>query len=224
MNINANARKFLDKPTLVKRLTLGLLRCTEEYRPLMGNKSSPPSPTKYSDYHDGTLNDLNCIISHKFGNSCRQSLNSVSTRADEPRSEFRRRLVVRETNSATSSPQKRIFPTIKKTDSLNQVEEADLKSAAWYQEGLPREISLEVLSQQAPGAFLVRRSTSKVGCFALSVRGPPPGPKVAHYLILKTSRGYKIKVRLISHFAQKLFIIETFIHRDSPKNFQHCVL
>lgn len=141
------------------------------------------------------MNDLNCIISHKFGDSCRESLNSVRGN-DEPKlaNEFRRRLVVRETNSATSSPHRKIFPSIKRTDSLNQVEEMDLKSAAWYQEGLPREISLEVLAQQQPGAFLVRRSSSKTGCFALSVRIPPPGPKVAHYLILKTSRGYKIKV------------------------------
>ncbi|XP_063698276.1 EGFR adapter protein-like [Culicoides brevitarsis] len=208
-------KKFLDKPTLVKRLALGLLRSTDEYRPLMQNKSSPPSPTKnfFDDEvdnknHNKTLYDLNKIIAHKFGDSCRQSLNSVH--ADDTKhyevpqqknfldfdNRRRSKLIQRETNSASSSPTKlpRLFGTIKRTDSLNAVEENDLRSAAWYQEGLPREISLEVLAQQSPGAFLVRRSTSKVGCFALSVRTPsPPGPKVAHYLILRTSRGYKIK-------------------------------
>lgn len=185
------ARKFLDKPTLVKRLALGLLRSTDEYRPLVFNKSSPASPTKsFCDYQDNTLNDLNRIISNRFGDSCRESLNSV--RGDGPDLDTRRKKLIRETNSATCSP-KRIFSPLRRHDSLNQVEENDLKSAAWYQEGLPREISLEVLTQQPPGAFLVRRSASKTGCFALSVRIPPPGPKVAHYLILKTSRGYKIK-------------------------------
>lgn len=185
------ARKFLDKPTLVKRLALGLLRSTDEYRPLVGNKSSPVSPTKsIYDHQDNTLNDLNRIISNRFGDSCRQSLSSI--RSDNHDLDRRRKKLIRETNSATCSP-KRIFSPLKRTDSLNQVEEADLKSAAWYQEGLPREISLEVLAQQQPGAFLVRRSNSKTGCFALSVRVPPPGPKVSHYLILKTSGGYKIK-------------------------------
>lgn len=192
MNTAATARKFLDKPTLVKRLALGLLRSTDEYRPLVGsNKSSPPSPTKsIFDHQDNAINDLHRIISNRFGDSCRQSLQSV--RSDTQDLDKRRKKLIRETNSATCSP-KRIFSPLKRTDSLNQVEENDLKSAAWYQEGLPREISLEVLAQQPPGAFLVRRSNSKTGCFALTVRIPPPGPKVAHYLILKTSRGYKIK-------------------------------
>lgn len=189
----APARKFIDKPTLVKRLALGLLRSTDDYRPLVGNKSSPPSPTKsFCDHQDNNhLNDLNRIISNRFGDSCRQSLNSIRSDGHSDIA-TRCKKLIRETNSAHSSP-KRIFAPLKRTDSLNQVEENDLRSAAWYQEGLPREISLEVLTQQPPGAFLVRRSSSKTGCFALSVRIPPPGPKVAHYLILKTSRGYKIK-------------------------------
>lgn len=217
-------KKYMDKPTLVKRLALGLLRSSDEYRPLMANKSSPPSPTKgfpFTNDNDKTLYDLNRIISHKFGDSCRQSLNSV--RADDKNDskyfndfENKKNKLIRETNSATSSPTRRLFNSIKRTDSLNAVEENDLRSAAWYQEGLPREISLEVLAQQSPGAFLVRRSSSKTGCFALSVRIPsPPGPKVAHYLILKTSRGYKIKVSI--SFSHALFnslsktLIESFI-------------
>lgn len=95
--------------------------------------------------------------------------------------------------TANSSP--RIFgPRLKRIEGLSLVEQNELKGAAWFQAGIPREISLEVLSRQSPGAFLVRQSSTKPGCFALSLRVPPPAPKVAHYLILRTSRGYKIKV------------------------------
>lgn len=94
---------------------------------------------------------------------------------------------------ANSSP--KIFnPTQRRIEGLSLLEQNELKGAAWFQAGIPREISLEVLSRQNPGAFLVRQSSTKPGCFALSLRVPPPAPKVAHYLILRTSRGYKIKV------------------------------
>ncbi|KAM3957836.1 SH2 domain-containing protein 5 [Aphomia sociella] len=73
--------------------------------------------------------------------------------------------------------------------------EPELRQAPWFQQGIPREIALEVLSSQAVGAFLVRGSTTQAGCFALSVRVPrdfqPSG--IAHYLILRTPKGYKIK-------------------------------
>lgn len=59
-----------------------------------------------------------------------------------------------------------------------------------------REITLEVLGQEPVGAFMVRESTTKPGCFALSLRVPqefhPLG--IAHYLILRTTKGFKIKV------------------------------
>lgn len=82
-----------------------------------------------------------------------------------------------------------------RNDALSLNEQNDLKGAPWFQAGLPREISLEILTRQNPGAFLVRQSESKMGCFALSLRVPPPAPKVAHYLIMRTQRGFKIKVR-----------------------------
>lgn len=82
-----------------------------------------------------------------------------------------------------------------RNDALTLAEQNELKGASWFQAGLPREISLEILSRQTPGTFLVRQSESKMGCFALSLRVPPPSPcKVAHYLILRTQRGFKIKV------------------------------
>lgn len=98
--------------------------------------------------------------------------------------------------TANSSP-KMFGPSYKRIEGLSLVEQNELKGAAWFQAGIPREISLEVLSRQSPGAFLVRQSSTKPGCFALSLRVPPPAPKVAHYLILRTSRGYKIKVRIM---------------------------
>lgn len=84
----------------------------------------------------------------------------------------------------------------KRIECMSQREQDELKEFAWFQAGIPREISLEVLLRKNPGEFLVRDSATKPGCFALSLRVPPPGPKVAHYLIVKTSRGYKIKVSI----------------------------
>ena len=59
-----------------------------------------------------------------------------------------------------------------------------------------REISLEILQQEPVGAFLVRHSTSKPGCYALSLRVPKDyqATAIAHYLIVQTNRGFKIKV------------------------------
>ena len=61
---------------------------------------------------------------------------------------------------------------------------------------LCREIALEVLSQEPVGAFMVRESTTKHGCYALSLRVPRDFQVsgIAHYLILNTAKGYKIKV------------------------------
>lgn len=70
--------------------------------------------------------------------------------------------------------------------------------APWFQAGIPREIALEILAQEPVGAFMVRESTSKPGCFALSLRVPrsfqPTG--IAHYLIIRANKGYKIKVSI----------------------------
>lgn len=76
------------------------------------------------------------------------------------------------------------------------------------------QIALEVLSSQPVGAFLVRGSTTQTGCFALSVRVPrdftPAG--IAHYLILRTPKGYKIKVRnlIIYMFNSSLMMTKLY--------------
>lgn len=66
---------------------------------------------------------------------------------------------------------------------------------------------MEVLGQEPVGAFMVRESTTKPGCFALSLRVPhefhPLG--IAHYLILRTNKGFKIKVR-IQRFKKNVLI------------------
>lgn len=70
-----------------------------------------------------------------------------------------------------------------------------------------REIALEVLEQEPVGSFMVRESTSKPGCFALSLRVPRDFHQsgIAHYLIMRTNRGYKIKVK-ICYFVSRLYI------------------
>ncbi|KAH1008140.1 hypothetical protein HUJ05_008723 [Dendroctonus ponderosae] len=67
--------------------------------------------------------------------------------------------------------------------------------APWYQEGIPREIALEILHQEPIGSFMVRKSTTKLGCFALSVRVPRSfhARGIAHYLIIYSAKGYRIK-------------------------------
>ncbi|KAL5291016.1 hypothetical protein ACFFRR_010432 [Megaselia abdita] len=191
-----NCRRLVDKPPLVKRLAMGLLRSTEDSRPLMNNTSTYTSGSSQTMcMSDGYVNEGICepdkLISSKFGDSCRKSLTTLSA-TDSSEFNYKRKFL-RETCSANSSP--KIFPPslAPTVDCLSLKEQHELKGAAWYQAGIPREISLEVLTRQSPGAFLVRQSSTKPGCFALSLRVPPPAPKVAHYLILRTVRGYKIK-------------------------------
>ncbi|KFB43751.1 AGAP001259-PA-like protein [Anopheles sinensis] len=71
-----------------------------------------------------------------------------------------------------------------------------LLGESWYHENLPRNLSLNLLTDKLPGSFLVRKSTTQPDCYALSLRVPPgsAGPRIAHYLIVRTaSDGYKIK-------------------------------
>ena len=170
--------------------------------------------------NEGICEPSEKIISSKFGDSCRQSLTAIPTLDTHhflDNSEFNfKKKYLRETSSgeyfavaevrnctnlskmiyiANSSP--KIFAPsalLKNKGSLSPSEQCELKGAAWFQAGISREISVEILSSQSPGAFLVRQSNTKGDCFVLSVRVPPPAPKVAHYLILRTIRGYKIKV------------------------------
>lgn len=101
----------------------------------------------------------------------------------------------------------------KRIRGLSIIEQHELRDEPWFQNGVPREISLEVLQRKNPGDFLVRESTTKPGCFALSLRAPPPAPKVVHYLILRTPRGYKIKViSFISIVITRFLFLRFFFH------------
>ncbi|XP_021950135.1 myb-like protein A isoform X2 [Folsomia candida] len=90
--------------------------------------------------------------------------------------------------------------------------EGELRHALWFQAGIPREIALEILRNEPIGCFIVRESTTKPGCFALSLRVPkeyqPCG--IAHYLILKSSRGYKIK-----GFTKEFPTLTAVVHHHS---------
>ncbi|XP_069968220.1 EGFR adapter protein [Bactrocera oleae] len=231
-----NCKRLVDKPPLVKRLTMGLLRSNEESRPLV-SIGTPTGTTNTNTlcnarlhnsasnkiYSNGYINEEafepEKFIASKFGDSCRQSLTAIpmlDTVNLNDNTEFNlKKRYLRETSSANSSPKifanrlrnntlsaaMRSSTTTNSTtnttitaDALDETEEADLKDASWFQAGISRDIAVEVLSSKSPGAFLVRKSTSKPGCFALTLRVPsPPGPKTANYIILRTARGYKIK-------------------------------
>ncbi|XP_020809056.1 uncharacterized protein LOC110184766 isoform X2 [Drosophila serrata] len=213
-----NCKRLADKPPLVKRLTMGLLRQNEESRPLVGNITPLSAPLDVQPvYSNGYINE-DSYIDSKFGDSCRQSLTAIpmldNVNLNNDNNEFNlKKRYLRETSSANSSP--KIFANRLR---MNQVagagaqqqrssslanafghlgaeeEEADLKDACWYQAGISRDIAVEVLQSKSPGAFLVRKSSSKPGCYALTLRVPsPPGPKIANYIILRSPRGYKIK-------------------------------
>ena len=67
-----------------------------------------------------------------------------------------------------------------------------------------RDLTLEVLSREPEGAFVVRESNSRNSGLALSVRVPldfHPGG-IAHYLIVRAPKGFRIKVRINCFFNQ----------------------
>lgn len=89
----------------------------------------------------------------------------------------------------------KIYSYIQNFTFLTQKEQEELKEEPWFQVGLPREISLQILLQLPVGSFLVRQSETYTNCFALSMRAPSrlEDPKLAHYLIEKSSNGYRFR-------------------------------
>lgn len=114
-----NCRKFIDKAPLVKRLSINLLRSTEEYRPLLCSSvllhktkasiaktylstSSTQLPSAADGYADDQqFHDADEMISSKFGDSCRKSLTSMldNRRRDYHEIDYRRNFGLRETSS-----------------------------------------------------------------------------------------------------------------------------
>lgn len=61
-----------------------------------------------------------------------------------------------------------------------------LDHAAWFQQGIPREIAMELLAMSDDGAFIVRDSQSQPGNYALTMRG---NTLMHHFIIRQTPRG-----------------------------------
>ncbi|XP_054267286.1 tensin-3-like [Macrosteles quadrilineatus] len=181
-------KRLADKPPLIKRLAMGLTGTTppeEDGFPLVDPVHPDPQPPtgKLLEFENNRLSQSSPSSSDTDLKTKRISQISSSSSS------------VSGTGTAltdSSTPPPPLPP--ERTDSLKP-EEGELRAAPWFQAGIPREITLEVLGQEPVGAFMVRESTSKPGCFALSLRVPrefqPLG--IAHYLILRTSKGYKIK-------------------------------
>ncbi|XKL69344.1 hypothetical protein PGB90_007113 [Kerria lacca] len=217
-------KRLLEKPPLIKRVPISVkemlheegfpsLRPTPEGCLSFQKESSASSPStnrgrKTSDIY-GLRNFSTCTIpfSHMDKNPKTISENSCSSSDNENATGTCKTFKRHKVSASTTLPPCKITTPLplppppppmppERADSLiKHREENELKSAPWFQAGIPREITLEVLSQEPVGAFMVRESTTKSGCYALSLRVPreyhPRG--IAHYLIIRTNKGYKIK-------------------------------
>lgn len=209
-------KRLTDKPPLIKRITMGLTGVSgthgtdDDSCPLVTPGTTPDSPI-VSGYvneaiTDDTTKNLKKMINNHKEITMLTELDTNNLLQSSPASTEQelksKRISQISSSSSGSCPQANDStptppPLPERTDSLNNKEEEELRMAPWFQAGIPREITLEVLGQEPVGAFMVRESTSKPGCFALSLRVPrdfqPTG--IAHYLILRTNKGYKIKVK-----------------------------
>ncbi|XP_039289031.1 tensin-2 isoform X3 [Nilaparvata lugens] len=179
-------KRLIEKPPLIKRLAMGLAGTptADDACPLVQDPmppAPPPPPTQP-------------LIKHiEIDNNRLLQSSPASTEQEFKGKRISQISSGSSVSGATPTPPP---PPPERTDSLtNRPEEGELRAAPWFQAGIPREITLEVLGQEPVGAFMVRESTSKPGCFALSLRVPrefqPLG--IAHYLIIRTNKGYKIK-------------------------------
>ncbi|KAF0763616.1 tensin-2-like [Aphis craccivora] len=182
-------KRMLEKPPLIKRLAMGLSvhnNCSnEDWYPLVCSSSVSSSPSTNSD--DCSTPESS---QEKLKDNRLTQCSAISP--DSPTNIKLKNNLISNSMDKTPTPP----PLPERSDSLlDKPEECELKKAPWFQAGIPREITLEVLGQEPVGAFMVRESTTKPGCFALSLRVPqefhPLG--IAHYLILRTNKGFKIK-------------------------------
>lgn len=126
-----------------------------------------------------------------------------------------KRNIIRETSSANCSPKRFLLSSLKRNDSYNvnqqhidALEEVELREASWYHDDVSRGMSFEFLAHQAPGEFVVRPNHNKGGSFTLTLRVLGAN-KIAHYLIVRTPKGYKIKVR-----TQQIDKLRSLSHDD----------
>ncbi|KAK6627982.1 hypothetical protein RUM44_010464 [Polyplax serrata] len=197
-------KRLADKPPLIKRLALGLTNNerTEDSRPLVTPTATSPVRRPLSGgYVNEAVTDTEFNKSNEETQTKQIEIDSSRLSQSSEQELKTKRISQISSSSSGSCPTGTTRPPPpppERTDSLTgRAEEGELRAAPWFQAGIPREITLEVLGQEPIGAFMVRESTSKPGCYALSLRVPrdfqPSG--IAHYLILRTGKGYKIKVR-----------------------------
>ena len=89
-------------------------------------------------------------------------------------------------------------------------EHFELANEPWYQEGLPRDIIVELLRDQKEGAFFIRDSLSQPGKLALSVRA---STSVIHFLIIKSNKGYHVENDKIFFPSISLLVMHHSINR-----------
>jgi hypothetical protein len=79
-------------------------------------------------------------------------------------------------------------------ESFNSSSE-ELNDATWFQPNMPRENVQIFLSNKEIGSFVIRLSNTCRDCFALSIRVPYFANQngIAHYLIVRHNKGYKLK-------------------------------
>lgn len=88
------------------------------------------------------------------------------------------------------------------TQNINAQPMEDFSQYPWFHSGVPREVILEYLSQQEMGSFVIRESTSELGCYALSlkVRSTYYVTLIDYYAIKRWQR-YSIMVGCTQSFA-----------------------
>ncbi|XP_052740509.1 uncharacterized protein LOC112053496 [Bicyclus anynana] len=190
----------LERPPLMKRLALGLSGALlqpsdDDATPLVTD--TPTTPTNAPLCLNGGYINEASEAEARTRESNRARLDTLPADLDK---EFRKCNNISNgpstgSGATSSSSGESSCGASRNSGNNNRPLEPELRHAPWFQQGIPREIALEVLGAQAPGAFLVRGSTTQLGCLALSLRVPrdfaPSG--IAHYLILRTPKGYKIK-------------------------------
>ncbi|XP_046671739.1 uncharacterized protein LOC124361803 isoform X1 [Homalodisca vitripennis] len=157
-------KRLGDKPPLIKRLAMGLANTPpeEDHSPLVEPLADILPPQ--SIVRDNTVKHIE-IDNNRLSQSSPSSTETElkSKRISQISSSSSSVSGTAPTDSSTPPPP---LPP-ERTDSLtNKPEEGELRTAPWFQAGIPREITLEVLGQEPVGAFMVRESTSKPGCFA----------------------------------------------------------
>lgn len=219
-------KRLTDKPPLIKRIAMGLstsgnnflLNSNEDDScPLVQTGSTPNSPVSTNQGYtnqsvienneESTIKNSNLDENNSSNIKHIVEIDRISPGTTESEFKVKRISQISSGSSAPTESSTLSTPTPpplpERHDSLNCKDEGELRKAPWFQAGIPREITLEVLAQESVGAFMVRESTSKPGCYALSLRVPrdfqPSG--IAHYLIMRTNKGYKIKVSMVSRIA-----------------------